>query len=58
MKIKLTDWDGEQKVVEIKKEWLDDILDAVAGQYYLANKVKGYEFDGTNYSEVVVVDWE
>lgn len=53
MKIKLTDWGGDQKVVEIKKEWLSDILDAVSGQYYFADKVRGYEFDGTNYCEVV-----
>lgn len=56
MKVKLTKWNGETQVVEIKEEWLEDIMDAVEGQYYFCNKTLGIEFDGGNYREVVVID--
>ena len=56
MKIKLTKWSGEIQVVEIKEEWLEDIMDAVEGQYYFCNKTLGIEFDGGNYREVMVID--
>lgn len=56
MKIKLTKWNGEIQVVEIKEEWLEDIMDAVEGQYYFCNKTLGIEFDGGNYREVMVID--
>lgn len=27
-------WNGSKEEVQIKKEWIDDIVDAVEGQYY------------------------
>ncbi|MEG1565836.1 MAG: hypothetical protein RR342_03765 [Bacilli bacterium] len=34
-------WDGKTETIEIKKEFIQDILDAVEGQYLFTNNITG-----------------
>lgn len=50
----LTDWNGVDTIIEIKKEWIDDIVSAVEGQYFVASKSLGLCFDGGRFKQVKI----
>lgn len=46
----LTYWNGKEERVEIKEEWIADIVSAVQGQYFFSNKE--FAINGANFSKV------
>lgn len=48
----LTKWNGEKETIKIKKEWIDDILYAVKGQFYIANNKENFSIVGSDYCNV------
>lgn len=48
----LTKWNGEKETIKIKKEWIDDIVYAIKGQFYVANNKEKFSIVGSNYCHV------
>ena len=53
---KLTKWNGEVIEQEIKKEWIDDLVCAVQGQYSFFDKVRGFGIKGGDYIHIDVYE--
>lgn len=52
---KLTKWNGEIVEQEIKKDWIQSVVDAVVGQFLFADKelcIVGYNFSHVDIYEV------
>lgn len=52
----LTKWDGEKIEQEIKREWIDDFVDAVAGQYTIINNKDSYGIVGNNFKHINIYE--
>lgn len=48
----LTKWNGEKETIKIKKEWINDIVDAIEGQFYFQDNDKNFAIVGMNYCHV------
>lgn len=48
----LTKWNGEKETIKIKKEWIDDIVYAIKGQFYVADIKEKFSIVGSNYCHV------
>lgn len=48
----LTKWNGEKETIKIKQEWIQDIVDAVEGQFYFQDNQKKFAIVGSNYCHV------
>lgn len=53
---KLTAWNGEVIEQEIKKEWIDDLVCAVQGQYTFINKEKDFGINGGNFKHIDIYE--
>lgn len=51
-----TTWTGEKVVKEIKKEWAQDIADAVRGQYFFIKNPKGFAINGADFCKVDIYE--
>lgn len=51
-------WNGEKEEVEIKKEWINDIVFAVESQCLFVNNKEGFEINGSNYCHVDIYEVE
>lgn len=54
----LKKWDGEKEEIEIKREWIDDIVTAVQAQCMIANKQTGLCINGGQYYHVDIYEVE
>lgn len=52
----LTKRDGSKEKIEIKKEWIDDIVFAIKSQFYVKNNKTGFELHGAKYSHVDIYE--
>lgn len=52
----LTKWNGEKEGFEIQKEWIDDIVSAVEGQFFISNKENGITINGCDYANVKIYE--
>lgn len=52
----LTKWSGEKIEYEIKKEWAQDIADAVKGQFTFIDNKKGFGIKGDDFAFVTVYE--
>lgn len=48
----LTKWNGEKETIKIKKEWIDDIVFAIRGQFYFRDNTEQITIIGSNYCHV------
>ena len=48
----LTKWNGEKETIKIKKEWIDDIVFAIRGQFYFRDNNEQITIIGSNYCHV------
>lgn len=49
-------WDGEEEKVEIKKEWINDIVFAVEAQCFFANNKEKFVIEGSKYAHVDIYE--
>ena len=60
MKIKilavLKRWDGGEQIYSIKREWIDDIVSAVQGQYTYINNEAGFTIKGSDFAHINVYE--
>ena len=54
----LTKWNGEKVKQEIKREWIQDIVDAVVGQFTFVDKASGFGINGGQFAHVDVYEVE
>lgn len=52
----LTKWDGTVVAQEIKREWIDDIVAAIQGQFTIANRQQGLVIKGSDYFHVDIYE--
>jgi len=52
----LTQWDGKKKSYEIEREWIDDIVCAVQGQYTYINNKAGFTIKGSDFAHINVYE--
>lgn len=50
----LTTWQGQKEKYEISPDWIDNLVDAVEGQYLFVNNEKGFTIDGKKYAHIDV----
>lgn len=52
----LTKWNGEKVKQEIKREWIQDIVDAVVGQFTFVDKKSGFGINGGQFAHINVYE--
>ena len=50
----LIKWNGEKVQQEIKREWIQDIVDAVVGQYTFVDRNSGFGVNGSQFAHINV----
>ena len=53
---KLTKWNGKEEWWTIKKAWIEDIVFAIKGQFYVTDLKSQLEIHGENYSNVDIYE--
>lgn len=53
---KLIKWNGTIIRQEIKREWIDDIISAIQGQFTIVNNLQGFMIKGSDYSHVDIYE--
>lgn len=54
----LTTWSGEKETAEIQRDWIDDIVAAIQGQFTIINNQKGLCIRGGQYCHVDIYEVE
>ena len=52
----LIKWNGEKVNQEIKREWIEDFVSAVRGQYFFANNKEGFAIRGGDFAHINVYE--